>query len=105
MPDDLVHRLESLQRSFETLPADLGKKLDKLDKQLGQADQQLSGLYKSAEEAARARKEIQRRLEELDQQVAAYIKEDRAARTTQYALTALVSARTDHDRQFGHRWR
>ena len=102
MPDDLVHRLESLQRSFETLPADLGKKLDKLDKQLGQADQQLSGLYKSAEEAARARKEIQRRLEELDQQVAAYIKEDRAARTMQYALTALVGARADHDRQFGH---
>jgi len=34
--------------------------------------------------------------------VASYIEEDRAARRTQYALTALVDARADHDRRFGH---
>ena len=102
MPDDLARRLESLQRSVEMLPTDLGRKLDKLDTQLGKVDRQLGGLDKSAQEAAKAQKEVQRRLEALGQQVTTYIDEDRAARRTQFALTALVDARADHDRQFGH---
>jgi regulator of replication initiation timing len=100
--DDLAHRLESLQRSLETLPADLGKKLDKLDKQLVSADRQLAGLSKSAQEAAAEQRKLQLRLDALDRQVASYIEEDRAARRTQHALTALVDARADHDRRFGH---
>ena len=102
MPDDLARRLESLQRSLETLPTDLGRRLDKLDTQLGKVDRQLGGLDKPAQEAAKAQKEIQRRLEALGQQVATYIDEDRAARSRQFALTALVDARAEHDRQFGH---
>jgi septal ring factor EnvC (AmiA/AmiB activator) len=100
--DDLANRLEGLQRSLEVLPADLGKKLDKLDKQLVNVDRQLAGLSKSAQEAATAQKKLQLQLDALDRQVASYIDEDRAARRTQYALTALVDARADHDRQFGH---
>jgi regulator of replication initiation timing len=102
VPDDLAHRLESLQRSLEMLPADLGKKLDKLDKQLVSVDRQLAGLSKSAREAATEQQKLQLRLDTLDRQVASYIEEDRAARRTQYALTALVDARADHDRRFGH---
>jgi len=102
VPDDLAHRLESLQRSLEMLPADLGKKLDKLDKQLVSVDRQLAGLGKSAREAATEQQKLQLRLDTLDRQVTSYIEEDRAARRTQYALTALVDARADHDRRFGH---
>ena len=102
MPDDLAHRLESLQRSLEMLPADLGKKLDKLDKQLVSVDRQLAALSKAAQAAAAEQEKLQLRLDALDRQVASYIEEDRAARRTQYALTALADARADHDRQFGH---
>lgn len=102
MSDDLANRLEGLQRSFEALPADLRKKLDKLDKQLVSVDRQLAGLSKSAQAAATAQQKLQLQLDALDRQVASYIDEDRAARRTQYALTALVDARADHDRQFGH---
>jgi len=102
VPDDLAHRLESLQRSLEMLPADLGKKLDKLDKQLVSVDRQLAGLSKAAREAATEQQKLQLRLDTLDRQVTGYIEEDRAARRTQYALTALVDARADHDRRFGH---
>src|SRR5690348_8018976 len=100
--DDLAHRLESLQRSLEMLPADLGKKLDKLDKQLVSVDRQLAGLSKSAREAATEQQKLQLRRDTLDRQVTGYIEEDRAARRRQYALTALVDARADHDRRFGH---
>src|SRR5689334_10986148 len=100
--DDLAHRLESLQRSLETLPADLGKKLDKLDKQLVSVDRQLAGLSKAAQEAATEQQKLQLRLDTLGRQVASYIEEDRAARRTQSALTALVDARADYDRRFGH---
>ena len=102
MSDDLAHRLESLQRSLEMLPADLGKKLDKLDKQVVSVDRQLAALGKSAQAAAAEQQKLQLRLDALDRQVASYIEEDRAARRTQYALTALVDARADHDRRFGH---
>jgi hypothetical protein len=102
VPDDLARKLESLQRSLEMLPTDLGRKLDKLDTQLGKVDRQLGGLDKSAQEAVKTQKEIQRQLEALGQQVTAYIDEDRAARRTQFAVTALVDARAEHDRQFGH---
>lgn len=85
MPDDLIARkVEALQRSFESLPADLVRKLEQLDK------------------FTKAQKEIQRQLDALGQQVTTYIEEDRAARTRQFALTALVGARAEHDRQFGH---
>lgn len=103
MSDDLANRLDGLQRSFEALPADLGKKLDKLDKQLVSVDRQLADLSKSAQAAATAQQKLQLQLDALDRQVASYLDEDRAARRKQYALTALVDARADHDRQFGHR--
>jgi hypothetical protein len=98
VPDDLARRLDSLQQALGTPSADLVKKLDKIDKQLGKMDRQLGGLDKSVQEAASAQQGIQHRLEALDKQIS----EDRAARDKQYALTALVDARADHDRQFGH---
>jgi hypothetical protein len=98
VPDDLARRLDSLQQAIETLPADLAKRLDKIDKQLVP----LGGLNKSVQEAAKAQQGFQSRLEALDKQITAYIREDRAARDKQYALTALADARADHDRQFGH---
>jgi hypothetical protein len=102
MPDDLARRLDSLQQALEKLPTDLSIKLDKIDKQLGTMDRRLSELDKGVQEAAQAQQGSQHRLEALDKQIAAYISEDRAARDKQYALTALVGARADHDRQFGH---
>jgi len=88
VPDDLTHRLDSLH---EMVPADLGRRLRELE-------QKLTGLVQSAQKAATAQKEIQRLLEELERQAA----KDRAARERQYALTALLEARADYDRQFGH---
>jgi hypothetical protein len=88
VPDDLAHRLDSLH---EMVPADLSRRLGKLD-------QKMDGLVQSAKDAAAAQKAIQHRLEELERQAG----NDRAARERQYALTALVEARADHDRQFGH---
>jgi hypothetical protein len=75
--------------------ADLGKKLDTLDKRLGQVDKKLGGLEKSAQLAATAQQELQRQLDALGQQVTTY-------RTVQLARTALLDARAEHDRQFGH---
>jgi uncharacterized coiled-coil protein SlyX len=103
VPDDLARRLEGLQHSVETQPADLGRRLDKLETRLGKIDQQLAGLDKATQEAAKAQRKIEDRLEALDEKLTAYIAEDRAAREKQYALTALVDARADYDRQFGHR--
>jgi hypothetical protein len=102
VPDDLARRLDSLQQALATLPADLAKKLDKIDTQFGKIDRQLSELHKGVQDAAKAQQGIQHRLEVLDKQITAYISEDRAARDKQYALTALIDVRADHDRQFGH---
>ena len=83
--DSLVRRLEASLTELGKKVSTLGTQLDKLDrvsKRLVQADQ---------------------RLDALDRQVTAFIDEDRAARSRQFAQTALVDARAEHDRQFGHR--
>jgi hypothetical protein len=100
VPDDLTRKFEGLQRSLETTVADLGRKLGK---RLDQMGQQLGRLAASAQEAAQTQKQIQRQLDALDQQVTAFIGEERAARRKLFAQTALVDVRAEHDRRFGHR--
>ena len=76
MPDDLIaYKVEKLQSSLNNL----GNRLENVQK------------------------ELQRQLDALRQQITTYIDEDRAARSRQFAQTALVDARAEHDRRFGHR--
>ena len=89
MPDDPIARKLDMQ-------------LDSLGKLLGKVDRQLGRLDESAREAAKTQKGIQRQLDALGQQVTTCIDEGRAARRTQFAQIALVDARAEHDRQFGH---
>jgi len=76
VPDDLIaYKVEKLQSSLNNL----GNRLENVQK------------------------ELQRQLDALRQQITTYIDEDRAARSRQFAQTALVDARAEHDRRFGHR--
>jgi len=76
VPDDLIaYKIENLQSSLDQL----GKRLENVQK------------------------EVQRQLDALGKQITIYIDEDRAARSRQFAQTALMDARAEHDRQFGHR--
>lgn len=75
MPDDLIaYKVQNLQSSLDHL----GKRLENVQK------------------------EFQRQLDALGKQITTYIDEDRAARSRQFAQTALVDVRAEHDRQFGH---
>ena len=75
MPDDLIaYKVQNLQSSLDHL----GKRLENVQK------------------------EFQRQLDALGKQITTYIDEDRVARSRQFAQTALVDARAEHDRQFGH---
>ena len=62
-----------------------------------------SSLDRLSRRLENVQKELERQLKALGKQITTYIDEDRAARSRQFALTALVDARAEHDRQFGHR--
>lgn len=84
MPDDLTARnAEGLRRPLDAA-TDLGRKLDKLSTQLDKLGKRLD------------------RIEALGQRVTTYIDENRAVGRKQFAQTALVDARAEHDRRFGH---
>jgi len=61
-----------------------------------------SSLDRLSRRLENVQKELEHQLKALGKQITSYIDEDRAARSRQFALTALVDARAEHDRQFGH---
>lgn len=105
MPNNLTRKIEDLQRSLETMPG-LTKRIDaqlgEFGKRLDKVDRQLARLARSAQEAAETQTKTQDQLDVLGQQVTTHIDEERAARRRQFAQAALVDARAEHDRRFGH---